>query len=213
MVMVLLCSIIAGACLGAPFGAVGALVVDAALAHKGRRIVFVSVATALADAILAAASLLIAKFLRIYIERYGGWIESGVALILFGFAAFMIISTARGGDKSALNTKVDTKSTDGWILAHAGPVSASFLISLLHPGSIAAFLAAVAFLNNRVAGFHHFRYLFPGGVFVGAGIIFAVWGLVFWRLRHHAAAFVHYFRYGLAVFLALIGIYLLFHQY
>ena len=193
MIGLFFASVLAGIVAGAPFGAAGALVADAALVHDVGRLKATILAVVAGDSLLAFLLSLASSPVKTFLKEYEAvfFMAAGGAIIIMGF---IIWRTATFQDVS--------------IGKIAGPLSV-FFITLCHPGSIATFLFIVALFSMHFPAFKDHRSVFMGGIAVGSFCVFSPVGILFWMLRKKAERFVRRLRYGLAGMLAIAGAYLL----
>ncbi len=211
MTILFLASILAGVILSAPIGAAGALVADAALAHHRRRLQLNITAAVAADTLL---SVLVALFAQpmgemLHDHRAAVLTFAGILLILCGAAMGFASWRGHRGVPDAQHLTVGTR----WLAAHVAATGTVFLATLLHPGNIAAFLAVGAFFSLHFPAMARCPYLFSAGIGIGGLVAYGAAGYLFWRLRHRADRFVLDFRYAMAVFVAILGVYLLFRRF
>ena len=198
MIGLFFASVIAGFVLSAPFGPVGALVADAALLHDRRRLDITVTSAVLGNGILAFVVSLGASPIRAMLEKYDGFffLASGAVVVVLGIALGVGAARQRGAPDTI------PAASEG-----IHPVSI-FLITLLHPGSISAFLFLTAFFVMKIPSFAGHKALFATGVTVGSFFAFGPVGLVFWKMRAKADRFLTYLRYGLASVIVIAGMYL-----
>ena len=184
-------SILAGFVLSAPFGPVGALVADAALVHDGRRLDITVASAVLGNGLLAFIVSLGAYPIRSFLSSHNGpfFLAAGAVVMIAGLTLGL----------GAANRKIEDKGV--------APVSV-FLLTLLHPGSISAFLFLTAFFVMKIPSFPGHKALFASGVTIGSLLAFGPVGLVFWNMRARAEKFIVRIRYGLAAFIFAAGLYL-----
>lgn len=207
-IILFLFAILVGAVVGCPIGAAGALVSDAALAHQKRRLRLTILATASGDTIVAFSSTLAAKTIKLYVDKYYMHFSIVAGILVIGLAVFMWIATSRS--KHAVSHAEDLDASSKWILGHTAPAIAAFIITVFHPGSILAFLGLVAIISKQVnLSLLLNRMAFTVGVAAGSASICSISAFLFWKIREKADKFVHYLRYGLAVIVAFLGIYLI----
>lgn len=193
MIRLFFASILAGVIAGAPFGAAGALVADAALVHDRKRLNATIAAAVLGDSLLAFlisfASSPVKAVLHKYEELF--FMAAGAAIIMLGIFVWRMAALS------------DTSAA-----AATAPVSV-FFVTLLHPGSIATFLLITALFAMHFPLFRDHRVVFAGGIAVGSFCAFSPVAILFWTIRTKAAKYLRRFRYGLAAMLGSIGAYLL----
>jgi hypothetical protein len=210
MTILFLASILAGVILSAPIGAAGALVADAALAHDRRRLQLNIAAAVAADTLLAVLVCLFAQPMAemLHDHRDAALTSAGILLVLCGAAMGLVSWHGHRGVPDAQRLTGGAR----WLAAHIAAAGAVFLSTLLHPGNIAAFLAAGAFFSLHFPVMARCPYLFSAGIGIGGLAAYGAAGCLFWRLRHRADRFVLDFRYAMAVFIAVVGVYLLFRR-
>lgn len=193
MIGLIFASILAGIIAGAPFGAAGALVADAALAQERKRLNLTILSAVSGDSILAFLVSFASSPVKAFLQEYEKifFLIAGIVIIMLGFYLWKMV-TFKGSHT----------------LKAAGPVSV-FFITLFHPGSIATFLFIVALFSMHFPVFKNHRLIFALGIAIGSFCVFSATGALFWILRKKAENFVHQFRYGLAAMLGLTGAYLL----
>jgi len=207
MIELFFASVIAGIVSGAPFGVAGALVADAALAHNRKRLDMIILAAVAGNGLLAFFVSLGAGPIKLFFEKYESlcFLIAGMAVIIL--ALFLGVGTALSREGTVRPPEAHGRSRR--IIGHAAPAVGVFIITLLHPGSIATFLFLTAFFSLKFSGFIAHKPLFAAGIAVGSFFAFSPVGLLFWTIRKKADGFVRYFRYGLAVMLGGVGVYLL----
>lgn len=194
MIGLLFASILAGFIAGAPFGAAGALVADAALIHNRRRIGATIMAAAAGDSILAFIVSFASIPIRDLFTEYEGFffIIAGAVIFLLGITLWIF----------AMHSSLVS------IGGAAGPVSV-FFIALLHPGSIATFLLITALFSMHFPAFNNHRLFFASGIAIGSLCAFSPVGVLFWVLSRKAEKYIRHFRCGLAAMLLFVGLYLI----
>ena len=194
MIGLFFASILAGFIAGAPFGAAGALVADAALIHNRRRIGATIMAAALGDSLLAFIVSFASNPIRDLFTEYENifFIIAGAVILLLGIALWIVAMHS-----SAMS-----------IGGATGPVSV-FFITLLHPGSIATFLLITALFSMHFKAFSDHRFFFASGIAIGSLCAFSPVGILFWVLSRKAEKYVRHLRCGLAAMLLFVGLYLL----
>ncbi len=207
MIKLFLFSAVSGIILAAPFGPTGAMVADAALAHDRKRLEMTVLGAVTGNALLAFIISLSAGPIKTMLAGHESsfYVGAGIFIIMLGI--FMGVYAASGRASRIRENSSDRGTARAFGL---GATSAGvLLITLLHPGSIAAFLFLAAFFSVRFAGFPGHKALFVSGIAAGSLIAFSPVGFLFWTIREKAERFVMRLRYGLAVIIGLTGIYCL----
>jgi len=186
-------SVLAGIIAGAPFGAAGAMVADAALVHDRTRLNATVGAAVAGDSLLAFLISFASSPVKTFLHEYENifFISAGTAIIVLGAFVWRLASAS---DPSAVRT--------------AGPVSV-FFVTLLHPGSIATFLIITALFAMHFPVFMDHRVVFALGIAAGSFCVFGSVGVLFWMIRTRAEKYLRHFRRCLAAMIALAGVYLL----
>lgn len=211
MFRLLAASTIAGIVLGAPFGPAGAMIAEAALSHNRRKLSAITVAAIMGDTTLAALASVFSHQLKSMISQTNRVGLLLVGAILIGMGVIIALQ-AKTGRKNVSGMR--SRSPGSWLaMAHLGPGLAVYVITLLHPGTIAAFLAASALISLHISHFSGWSMVYVTGVFVGSVVVFAGTALLFWRIRHKAARFVTFLRFALALTLVSAGAWLLVHTF
>jgi MFS family permease len=207
MIGLFFASILAGIIAGAPFGAAGAMVADAALIHDKQRLKATIFAAVAGDTILAFlisfASSPVKGFLQANEPAF--YMIAGTAIIMLGVFLGVIVKVQHKSETSLKTIKKTSTHSNGQV---SGPASV-FFITLLHPGSIATFLVITAVFSMTFPVFRHHRIIFVSGIAIGSLCAFSPVGILFWMLRRKAKKHIKQLRYGLAAVLCLAGMYLL----
>lgn len=206
MILLFLASVLAGVVLSAPIGVTGALIAEAALARDRRKLRTNILAATLADLLLAALVAMfavpVAELLQAH--RREVLLIAGVAFVGCGLAMGLIAWRQRRDEPKL--TRLSASSS--WLLAHLASGGTAFFGTVLHPGSIAAFLVAGAMFALKIPHFQQCPYLFVFGIGIGALAMYAAVAFLFWQFSQAAARFMLELRYGLALFIVGIGVYL-----
>jgi threonine/homoserine/homoserine lactone efflux protein len=202
MIKFFLFSTLAGIILAAPVGPTGAMVADAALAHDRKRLEMTVLGAVAGNALLAFIVSLSAGPIKAFLAGHERSFHIGAGIFIIMLGIFAGAYAAAGG---AHKKEGGPAGALGLGASSAGVL----LITLLHPGSIAAFLFLTAFFSVRFSGFPDHRVLFVSGIAVGSLMAFSPVGFLFWTIREKAEKFVLHLRYGLAVIIGLTGIYCL----
>lgn len=191
-----LAAILAGIITGAPFGVAGAMVADAALLGDKNRLYGTIAAAVLGNTLLAYLISLAGEPAKVFFERYesGFFLTAGSVVIVMGIC-IAAANTGRGRDSAR---------GSGGMQRVAGPVSV-FFITLLHPGSIVAFLFVTALFTMRFQNFSEHRMIYVAGMLLGALAVFSPVGILFWTIQEKANFIVSRIRYGIAFVLVCLG--------
>jgi len=207
MISLFLASILAGIISGAPFGAAGAMVADAALVHDRRRLDLTLLAAVGGNTLLAFIVSLAASPIKIFLGEHEKlfFLAAGIGVTVIAISLGVITSLSRDKELAASETRGPQEEMMNSIV----PSLSVFLVTVGHPGSIIAFLFITAFFSIKFPIFTDIRAVYVAGIAVGTFLAFGPVGLVFWKLRSKAEKFVRHFRYSLAAVLGFIGIFLL----
>lgn len=205
--MLFFLSLGSGLVIGAPVGVSGALVADSALAHNLRRLITTVAAVAVGDTVLALIIGFFCDLTESFMTRHGGRFNFAAGIFLIVIAVVMFISAFRG---RALPDAKKIKGPVHYILTHAAPAFAPFLISVFHPGSILFMIPLLRWIILKT-GIENFNpWVFAAGIGIGSLIIFAFSAFFFWKIRQKAGKFVCVMRFLLAGAVIIMGSYLIF---
>ncbi|MGD2279070.1 MAG: hypothetical protein PVH45_03115 [Candidatus Omnitrophota bacterium] len=206
MIKLFLFSIVAGVILAAPFGPCGALVADAALLRDRKRLETTIFGAVSGNACLALLVSLIAGPMKAFLAEHRSilYIGAGIAMVVLAVIAGVAIATGKASGETYNFTKSPARSFKLGV-----SVAGVFFITILHPGSIMAFLILTSFFALRFSDFSAHRFLYTTGIAAGSLIAFSPVGIVFWIIREKAKEYILRLRYGLAAFIGLAGVYCL----
>ena len=201
MILLFLFSIIAGVVLAAPFGPAGAMVADAALLHDRKRLEMTVAGAVAGSSCLAFFISMAAEPVKAFLDDHERffYLVAGTVIVMLGllmaFAAYKSKKGKEGGPFKGAKPGASLVSV--------------FFITVLHPGSIAAFLFLTAFFAMRFSFFSDHRVLFTAGIAIGSLMAFGPVGFIFWMVRDKAEKFVFHLRCGLAAIIGAAGVYCL----
>lgn len=208
MIELFAAAVIAGIVLGAPFGASGGMVANAALTHDKRRLCMTILAAGAGDTTLAFITSLAAVPVSDFLEEYKHLFHLVSGLAIISLSLYVGINAWISGNGI---TEIDGSTGRKSRLLNDTVSSASvYVIAVVHPGSIAAYLFVTALFSMKIDAFPVHRGFFVGGIALGSLTVFSLAASLFWKIRKKADRYVHYFRYGIAAVIFLAGVYLLF---
>ncbi|MBD3426288.1 MAG: hypothetical protein GF409_03540 [Candidatus Omnitrophica bacterium] len=201
MISIFFLSVVAGIILAAPFGPAGALVADSALMHDRRALEGTILGAVTGDTCLALAVSLAAVPIRDFLAEHEKlfFLFSGILILSIGL--FLVVNGGRRSLAKKPHRKAPTR--------RGAPSLGVFLITLLHPGSIAAFVFLAGFFSLKFSSFGNNRLIFVLGIALGSVLAFAPMGILFWMIRGKAEKYILYLRSFLAFIVAAAGLYCL----